>query len=70
MSITYLVVDGGNRIAGIFTLAHKAVQLLDTELTGTELMDMTIVILKEIQRQISGRLSIYFWRSFTVSVFM
>ncbi len=70
MSITYLVVDGESRIAGIFTLAHKAVQLLNTGLAGTELMDMTIVTLKEIQRQIGGGLSIYFWRSFSVSVFM
>ncbi len=97
MSITYLVVDGESRIVGIFTLTHKAVQLLDTGLTGTvrrkiqrharldeatdsymlsaflvaqfgknyqyeesevltgnELMDMTIVTLKEIQRQIGG----------------
>ncbi|MFR3947099.1 MAG: hypothetical protein ACLTZM_08375 [Ruminococcus sp.] len=35
MSITYLVVDGESRIVGIFTLTHKAVQLLDTSLTGT-----------------------------------
>lgn len=35
MSITYLVVDGESRIVGIFTLTHKAVQLLDTELIGT-----------------------------------
>jgi len=97
MSITYLVIDEESRIAGIFTLIHKAVQLLDAGLTGTvrkkiqrharldeatdsyilsaflvaqfgknyqygesnvlkgnELMDMTIVTLKEIQRQIGG----------------
>ena len=97
MSITYLVIDEESRIAGIFTLTHKAVQLLDAGLTGTvrkkiqrharldeatdsyilsaflvaqfgknyqygesnvlkgnELMDMTIVTLKEIQRQIGG----------------
>lgn len=97
MSITYLVIDEKSRIVGIFTLTHKAVQLLDAGLTGTvrkkiqrharldevtdsyilsafliaqfgknyqygksnalkgnELMDMTIVILKEIQRQIGG----------------
>lgn len=97
MSITYLVIDEESRIVGIFTLTHKAVQLLDAGLTGTvrkkiqrhvrldeatdsyilpafliaqfgknyqygesnalkgnELMDMTIVILKEIQRQIGG----------------
>lgn len=97
MSITYLVIDEESRIVGIFTLTHKAVQLLDAGLTGTvrkkiqrharldeatdsyilsaflvaqfgknfqygesnalkgnELMDMTIVTLKEIQRQIGG----------------
>lgn len=97
MSITYLVIDEESRIAGIFTLTHKAVQLLDAGLTGTvrkkiqrharldeatdsyilsaflvaqfgknyqygesnvlkgnELMDITIVTLKEIQRQIGG----------------
>lgn len=97
MSITYLVIDEEGRIVGIFTLTHKAVQLLDAGLTrtvrkkiqrharldeatdsymlsaflvaqfgknyqydesyvlkGNELMDMTIVTLKEIQRQIGG----------------
>lgn len=97
MSITYLVIDEESRIVGIFTLTHKAVQLLDAGLTGTvrkkiqrharldeatdsyilsafliaqfgknyqyeesnalkgnELMDITIVTLKEIQRQIGG----------------
>lgn len=97
ISITYLVIDEESRIVGIFTLTHKAVQLLDAGLTGTvrkkiqrharldeatdsyilsafliaqfgknyqyeesnalkgnELMDMTIAILKEIQRQIGG----------------
>lgn len=97
MSITYLVIDEESRIEGIFTLTHKAVQLLDAGLTGTvrkkiqrharldeatdsyilsaflvaqfgknyqygesnalkgnELMDITIVTLKEIQRQIGG----------------
>lgn len=97
MSITYLVIDEESRIVGIFTLTHKAVQLLDAGLTrtvrkkiqrharldeatdsyilsafliaqfgknyqyeesnalkGNELMDMTIVTLKEIQHQIGG----------------
>lgn len=97
MSITYLVIDADGRIMGIFTLTHKAIQLLDAGLTGTarkkiqryahldeetgsymlsafliaqfgknyqyeeaedftgnELMDMTIVTLKEVQRQIGG----------------
>ena len=46
MSITYLVVYGESRIVGIFTLTHKAVQLLDTGLTGT--------VRRKIQRQIGG----------------
>lgn len=35
MSITYLVVDKESRIVGIFTLTHKAVQVLNGELTNT-----------------------------------
>lgn len=97
ISITYLVIDEESRLVGIFTLTHKAIQLLDTGLTGSarrkiqrharldkstnsymlsafliaqfgknyqyeesailtgnELMEITIVTLKEIQRQIGG----------------
>lgn len=46
MSITYLVVNEKSQIMEIFTLTHKAIQLLDTGLMG--------IVRKKIQPQIGG----------------